>query len=335
MRPLIGLLLIAVLSSLAGCSADKAEYGTNELAFSPAEAEAEAEAAAEAAMAAADAAAATADATSTGGGNAAALRQMGTQHLASEMTSGFLSANDNVRNDRSLTPRVVVAERAMLAYEHHVEIRLDATGIPAKVQALRKDCETSKFGACLVLQVSQSGGRYAQGSITVRAEPKAIDPLIASAGKGGEFGDRRTRAEDLAVAVRDNTLLQERLRKQHVRLLEFQGRSDLKVADVIALSEQLSKVEAELEAAEREGATHKRRVETQLLTLEFSPFAREEQRSEIASALRDSGNVMAASAGGVIRVVSALIPVFLALAIAVWVLRRVWRWVRRRKHVEA
>ncbi len=322
MRPIMHVLFIAVFACIAGCSAEKAY--DEEVAF-----------AGDAAQAAADAAEAAADAASSGDGNAAALRQMGVDHLANEMMAGLPEANDT----RHVVPKPgkegLVAEPAMLAYEHEVEIRLDAERIPAQVQALRKDCETSKFGACLVLHVSQSGGRYAQGSLTVRAEPKAIEPLIASAGKGGEFGDRSTRAEDLAVAVRDNTLLQDRLRKQHARLLEFQGRSDLKVADVIALSEQLSKVEAELEAAERDGATHRRRIETQLLTLEFSPFAREEQRSEIAAAFRDSGNVMAASAGGVIRVVSALIPVLFVLTLAIWLLRRVWRWMRRRRSVEA
>ncbi len=222
-------------------------------------------------------------------------------------------------------------EQAMLAYEHEVEIRLDADTIAPKVKAAKQACETGQFGACLVLGVSQSGGRYPQASLRVRAEPKAIEPLIAAAGAGGDIGDRSTRAEDLAVAVRDNTLLRSRLSKQHARLLEFQGRSDLKVADVIALSEQLSKVEAELEAAEREGAIHKRRIETQLLTIEFSPHISEAGRSEVAIAFRDTGRVMASSTAGVIRVVAGLLPVLLALALAIWVLKRLIRFLRRRK----
>jgi hypothetical protein len=325
MHPMNRLILIAALAWAAGCS-DKAHYAADGAADVAA------------VQAAADAAAAAADASSgdayPGGGNAAALRQMGVDHLARE----FVPAEPGSRDAEVVVPRPdkdgLVAEPAMLAYEHDVEIRLDAERIPDKVQAVRKACESAKFGACLVLQVEQSGGRYARGSLTVRAEPKAIEPLIAAAGEGGDIGDRRTRAEDLAVAVRDNTVLQDRLRKQHARLQQFQSRSDLKVEDMIALSEQISKVESELEAAEREGATHKRRIETQLLTLDFSPFAREEQRSEIAAAFRDSGDVMAASAGGVIRVVAALIPILVALIFAIWSLRRVLRWVRRRRPVE-
>lgn len=96
-------------------------------------------------------------------------------------------------------------EQAMLAYEHEVEIRLDADKIASKVKSAKQACETGKFGAYLVLGVSQSGGRYPQASLRVRAEPKAVEPLIAAAGAGGDIGDRSTRAEDLAVAVRDNT----------------------------------------------------------------------------------------------------------------------------------
>ena len=223
-------------------------------------------------------------------------------------------------------------EKAMLAYEHEVEIRLDADKIAPKVKAAKQACETGQFGACLVLGVSQSGGRYPRASLRVRAEPKAIEPLIA--GAGGDIGDRSTRAEDLAVAVRDNTLLRSRLSKQHARLLEFQGRSDLKVADVIALSEQLSKVEAELEAAEREGAIHKRRIETQLLNIAFSPHVSEAGRSEVAIAFGDTGRVMASSTAGVIRVVAGLLPVLLALALAIWVLKRLIRFLRHRKAVK-
>jgi hypothetical protein len=292
--------------ALAACS-DRARYEPETVA---------ARAAADAAMAAADAAAADGD----GGAG-------GLQVVFPEAPS--------TRQPKDTAPQSGPAESsAMLAYEHDVEIRLDAERIPQKVQAVRTACESSKFGACLVLEVRQSGGRYAAGSLTVRAEPKAIEPLIAAAGEGGDIGDCRTHAEDLAVAVRDNTMLQDRLRKQQVRLLEFQGRNDLKVADMIALAEQIAQVESQLEAAEREGATHKRRIETQLLTLSFSPSASEEQRSEIAAAFRDSGDVMAASAGAMIRIVAGLIPVAIALAFAIWLLRRLWRWRRRKTTTE-
>lgn len=280
-------------------------------------------------LAAADAAAAAADA-SPGGNSAEALKQMGDEHLAREMTTRveLPQANYSVmRPGRS-------AEEAMLAYEHEVSVRMDAERIPTHVKAVRDACERRTHGACLVLAVSENGGRYARASIRLRAEAKAIEPLIRAAGDGGEIADRSTRAEDLSTEVRDNTLRQDRLRKEHVRLLEFQGRSDLKVADMIALSEQLSNVESELAQAEREGAEHKRRIETQQLSIDFLPPNSEEGRSDVAEAFRDSGRVMAASTAGVIRVIAALVPVLLALVAGIWLLRRAWRFLRRRRAVQ-
>jgi hypothetical protein len=282
--------------------------------------------AAYAAQAAADAAAAATDA-SPGGNSAEALKEMGGEHLAREMTtrSEMPAANYSVMQPgRS-------AEEAMLAYEHEVTVRMDAERIPVHVKAVRDACERRTHGACLVLTVSENGGRYARASIRVRAEAKAIEPLIRAAGDGGEIADRSTRAEDLSTAVRDNTLRQDRLRKEHARLLEFQGRSDLKVADMIALSEQLSNVESELAIAERVGAEQKRRIETQQLSIDFLPPNGEAGRSDVAEALRDSGRVMAASTAGVIRVIAALLPVLLVLVAGVWLLRRAWRFVRRRR----
>lgn len=269
------------------------------------------------------------------GNSAAALKQMGTDHVLGEFTTRAPAADASYSPPRAKPAQADSdGEASMLAYEHDVEVRLDADRIEPTLDAVRAACESKRFGACQILSAERSGGRYPQGALRMRTEPRAIEPLISSGGKGGEIVARNTTAEDLAVAVRDNTLLRDRLRKQHARLLEFQDRKDLKVDDVIALSEQLSRVEAELEAAERDAASHRRRLETQLLTIRFSPHATQEGRSEVAEALADTGRVMATSTAVVVRVIAALIPVLVALVVGIWLLRRMWRWVRRRKRVE-
>ncbi|MFD0725690.1 DUF4349 domain-containing protein [Lysobacter brunescens] len=269
------------------------------------------------------------------GNSASALKPMGTDHALSEFSTRAPAADASYSPPRAKPAQAANdGEASMLAYEHDVQVRLDADRIEPTLDAVRAACESKRFGACQILSAERSGGRYPQGALRMRAEPRAIEPLISSGGKGGEIVARNTIAEDLAVAVRDNTLLRDRLRKQHARLLEFQDRKDLKVDDVIALSEQLSRVEAELEAAERDAASHRRRLETQLLTIQFSPHATQEGRSEVAEALADTGRMMAASTAVVVRVIAALIPVVIALVIGIWLLRRMWRWVRRRRRVE-
>ena len=217
--------------------------------------------------------------------------------------------------------------QAMLAYEHDVEVRLPAEQIPQRLKSVQSACASGKFGACVVLGVSQQGGDSPNASLKMRVVPAGVEPLIAAAGNEDEIGSRNTRAEDLAVAVADNTLLQDRLRRQHARLSQFQQRDTLAIADMITLSQQLAETEAQLEAATREGAQYKRRIETQLLTITFVPPGGESGRGEIGQAFRDFAVIASASTAWLIRAVAVLLPLALLALIVMLIVRR----LRRRK----
>lgn len=216
---------------------------------------------------------------------------------------------------------------AFLAYEHDATVTLAADRIPARLQQVQSACTAGTHGQCEVLAVRQQGGDWPSASLRIRIEPAGVEPMIALASADAQLGSRSTRAEDLAVVVRDNTLAQERLRNERERLQEFQSRRDLSVGDMIALSRQLAEVEAQLEAAMREGAQHRRRIDTHLLGLEFHPSASQASRSEVWQALRDSGATLSAGLAWTIRAVVFLLPALLV----VWTLAAlVRRWRRRR-----
>lgn len=214
---------------------------------------------------------------------------------------------------------------AMLAYEHDATVEIDAEAIPERMQAARRACESKQFGACVVLNVQQSGGDYPNATLGMRIVPAGVEPMIMLASDGARLGSRSTHAEDLAVVVRDNVQVQERLRKELARLQEFQQRRDLAVADMIALSQRMAEAEAQLQYAQQEGAQHRRRIDTQLLTLNFQPTGSEEGRSEIGQALRDFGKTLSMGTAWMIRAAAFLIPLALAFAAFVLVVRRVRR----------
>lgn len=213
----------------------------------------------------------------------------------------------------------------LLAYEHSASIAIPAGAIPARLQAAREACTSGRFGACVVLEVQQSGGDHPRARLAMRLAPAGVEPMIAFASDGARLGSRSTRAEDLAVVVRDNQQVQERLRKELARLQEFQQRRDLAVADMIALSQRMAEAEAQLQAAEQAGAQHRRRIDTQLLTLEFAPPAGQEGRNEIAQAVRDFGGLLSTGTAWTIRAAAFLIPLLLALALLLAVVRRLRR----------
>jgi len=215
----------------------------------------------------------------------------------------------------------------LLAYEHDVEILLEERAIGARLKASQQACSGGKFGDCSVLAVNQQGGDHPRASLTVRIAPAGVEPFIAQAAQGAEVGSRNTRAEDLAQAVGDNALQQDRLVRERDRLLEFQQRRDLAVADLIALSQQLAQVEAQLQAARQEGAQHRRRIDTQRVTLEFVPPGGQSGRGEIRQALRDFTAILATGTAWTIRAVAFLIPVGVFLWALIALVRR---WRRRR-----
>ena len=222
------------------------------------------------------------------------------------------------------------APAAMLAYEHNASIELEADRIAARLQQARDACTGKRFGDCVILNVQQEGGEHASASLGMRMAPAGVEPMIALAGAGARLGSRSTQAEDLAVVVRDNSLAQDRLRKELARLQEFQQRPDLAVADMIVLSQRMAEAEAQLQAAEQEGAQHRRRIDTQLLTLHFQPPGGEAGRNEIAQAMRDFGGILSMGTAWLIRAAAFLIPLVLVIALLVAGVRR-WRAPRRTK----
>lgn len=218
---------------------------------------------------------------------------------------------------------------AMLAYEHHAGIQLPAGEIPGRLQEVRAACADARFGACVVLNVNQQGGERPSASATMRIVPDGVEPMIALAGEDARLGSRSTHAEDLAVAVRDNAQVQDRLRREMERLQQFQQRPDLAVGDMISLSERIASVEAQLEAASQLEAQYRRRIDTQLLTLSFQPPSGQAGRSEVGQALRDVAGIFSMGAAWTIRALAFLAPLVLLLAVIVALVRGIRRRRRR------
>lgn len=226
---------------------------------------------------------------------------------------------------------VASPEGASLAYEHDLDIRLEAMQIGPRVKQIADACQSARFGDCAVLQVGQQGGDYPTGSIRVRIAPKGVEPIIGLAGQGGEVSSRNTHAEDLAQQVADTALAKARLQKEHERLLAYQDSKDIKLADLLVITQRLSEIEAGVEQANKDAAQQRRRIDTQLVTMQFNTPSGQRSRSEIGQALRESGAILTNSVAFLIRAVAALLPVAVVLGLVGWIGVRLWRWRRRRK----
>ena len=223
------------------------------------------------------------------------------------------------------------AEGSFLAYAHDATIRTAADQIAPRVDRVREACMTRRFGECTVLGASQQAGQYPSGMLHLRAEPKAVQPLVELAADGAELASRSTSAEDLADAVRDNGLRRARLEKQHARLLEFLDRRDLTAESLVALTGQLAQIEAELQYAEQEAAQQQRRIRTNLLTLNFVTEGVTVETSAVRRALQNASHVLDGSVATLITIAVALLPFAVLGAVGFFVLRAWWRRRRARK----
>jgi hypothetical protein len=216
-----------------------------------------------------------------------------------------------------------------LAYAHSVSIELGEEAIPSRIDALQRTCLAQPDGACELLNVAQVGGEHPSGAVTMRVVPSGVDPLVQQAASDGEIAERTVHADDLAEAVADNTLRRSRLEKEHVRLQEFQDRPNVKLGDMLKLSARLAEVEAQLDWANQESAQQRRRIDKELLTVQFRPKGVEVGGSAVGDALRDSLEIVGRSTAWLIRSVAASIPAIVVL-FGVWM---TWRIFRRRRVV--
>jgi hypothetical protein len=156
---------------------------------------------------------------------------------------------------------------SQLAYAHQIEIELAADAVLARGAAVQAACEQQAHGACSLLGIQTDGGDRPRAVLELRAVPEAIAPLIAIAAADGTTRSRRTSAEDLADAVAEVADQRAFLDSQRAELVRLLGRRDLAVSDLLALSERVARIDAELHALAQRGREQQRRIETNHLTL--------------------------------------------------------------------
>ncbi|MEO8162077.1 MAG: DUF4349 domain-containing protein, partial [Arenimonas sp.] len=180
---------------------------------------------------------------------------------------------------------------SQLAYEHDVHVRLEAGRIAGNLAHVREACAAQKLGQCDVLAEELGAGEVPTGLLSLRAAPAAIGGLVKLAADGGSVAQRSTHAEDLADAVADNGLRRKRLELQHAKLSEIVERRDIKVDELIGLTERLAQIEAELHSAEQENSQQQRRIQTNLLTIHFEAVGVSAESSRIGESLRGLSSV--------------------------------------------
>jgi hypothetical protein len=224
---------------------------------------------------------------------------------------------------------------SQLAYAHEVRVRLAADKLAASLGKARDACVAQAFGPCDVLNENLQAGDYPSGDLQVRAAPEAVAGLVKTASEGGTIAQRSTSAEDLAAAVRDNGLRRKRLELQHAKLTEILERGHGDMDQLVAITERLAALEAELGAAEQEAAQQQRRIATNLLSLHFEAenvSVATVASSRIGAAFRGLTDTWDTIIAWMVSVfLGALLPFAVVFGIVGWLALKLFRARRRRQ----
>lgn len=213
-----------------------------------------------------------------------------------------------------------------LAYEHTISVQVADDALAERMKAVREACADERFGHCSLLKFEESSGRFPSGVVSVRVAPASVEPLVALASVEGSIGSRATHAEDLAVAVADATRERDQLTAQRTQLLAFQNRKDLAVADMIALAHEIAVVESTLADLTQTSANLQRRVETNLLTIDFRAMQTRSRWSSVGNSLSDSLDSFLDGTSDAIEMIAFGLPFLILL----FPLALFWRWLWRR-----
>ena len=230
---------------------------------------------------------------------------------------------------RAVVAGEIAKPGALLAYEHELSFVVAPDSMQRRITAVQTACSEEKYGACSVLGIESNTGNYATASIKLRMVPAGIENMIALAGERDAASTRKTKADDLADAVADVAAQQDLLQRQRDTLLTYVQRKDIAVADMITVSQQLASIESTLHGLAQQAADQRRRIETNLLTIDLrSNAAPARMASEFS--FREAGWMFVDSLAEGATAAAEYAGFFLPLMLLVFPMALLWRWAWRR-----
>lgn len=229
-------------------------------------------------------------------------------------------------------------EGATLAYEHVVGIQLSRALLLNRANEIRTACREAPQSSCTLLDISISNDeRIPSAAIRMRVAPGSVDRLVDLAAAGGSVESRTTHAEDLAEPIADTERQLSMLSTHRDRLTALMKDRALTVDQLVTVSREMSSVQTQLDQLGSTHANLRRRVDTDLLTLNLT-LPRAEFRSEqtpVLDAMHGFGGEVRWALAQVVKFIANLLPWLIVLVpglIAVrWFWRCTGRWLARRE----
>ncbi len=234
--------------------------------------------------------------------------------------------------------RVALAEspQRYIAETHKFEVIAPEVELEKSVESLLAFCATIQCEVVSSSVTTRAEDSTPSGSVSLRVAHQDAGKLFAQAEKLGKIAQHTTEREDKTNAVIDSEAKIKNLTTFRDNLRSMLAKPSATVADLVEIQQQLMETQSQLdsETAQRKLLAN----ETEKVLVEFS-FRVPKSTSttsawgQIASAFRQSGQVLADSTAAVITTVVAIIPWLILILPGLWLVRRIWRKLRRKRPI--
>lgn len=214
-------------------------------------------------------------------------------------------------------------------------MRLEVAALDAALGSLRTLLQANG-GHIANESRSQDEGQGRQAAVTCRVPAERLDEVVARLREVGREESIQLGSDDITEQYVD---LEVRLRTQQqleVRLRQLLERSSNDLSDLLEIERELARVRTEIDQMEGRKRLWDQQVSLSTLTVllhEPRPIGGTDEGGvwrTLRQAFRQAADNFVASVADVIAATGGIIPVAAALALAFWVIRRLWRWTRGR-----
>lgn len=216
-----------------------------------------------------------------------------------------------------------------LAYTHRLTVALPSAQLETSYSQILDWCGAAERYRCTMLESYLEADNYVSARIELRIVPEGVAELLELISGAGEITSESTSVEDLGDAIVDNQKRLEMLKSYRDRLEALSGKPSNDVEALIKLAGELAKVQSDLELASGERQRLLQRVEMDQVTIYFNAHTQRSFLFPIKTAFKEFGSKLSRGVADVVTAVAYLLPWSILLLIVLFVVRAIWRRIRR------
>ena len=253
---------------------------------------------------------------------------------ATQSGEGVGASQVGARDDSAETNAAAAAapQAPMLALAYKLTLVAPADQVRPLMESHQEACERAGPMQCQVLAANASaeGDDKASAELTLRATPAWMRLFRTRAEAdakdlGGRIDEAATEGDDLSTQVVDTEATQRARAAEEARLAELMARRTSSLQDTLAVEQEITRVQGEMDQAASELAAMKTRIAMQTVTVSYASPAVVSPRGASAPLQAAERGFMANVYGGLaalLTLASFLLPFALVGAPIAWLIAR-------------